>query len=137
PTGSAFAEEYGAQFGQFAQAQGLDSPDPTAILSYDATRVLLAADKNGTSVNGGVLRLATPTEVRDRLRLFDSTHPFMGEGGAIAFTVSGTQPVKALAILALSPVQNAPAGGPIAHTSVFAIAGGQSLYCGNTNCVPQ
>jgi ABC-type branched-subunit amino acid transport system substrate-binding protein len=136
-TQPAFADEYAAQFGPSAQAQGLDSPDPTAILSYDAARVLLAADNSGTGLIGGVLRLASPTQVRDRLRQFDASHPFMGAGGAITFTITGTQPVKALAIVTLTPVSQPAATAPIAHTSIFAVAGGQSLYCAPANCVPQ
>jgi ABC-type branched-subunit amino acid transport system substrate-binding protein len=136
-TEPAFAEEYAAQFGPSAQAQGLESPDPTAILSYDATRVLLAADKSGTGLIGGVLRLASPTQVRDRLRQFDASHPFMGAGGATSFTITGTQPVKALAIETLTPVPNAAATAPIARASMFAVAGGQSLYCAPATCVPQ
>jgi ABC-type branched-subunit amino acid transport system substrate-binding protein len=136
-TQPAFADEYAAQFGPSAQTQGLDSPDPTAILSYDAARVLLAADNSGTGLIGGVLRLASPTQVRDRLRQFDASHPFMGAGGAITFTITGTQPVKALAIVTLTPVPQPAATAPIAHTSMFAVAGGQSLYCAPATCVPQ
>lgn len=133
----AFSDEYAAQFGPAAEPQGLDSPGPTAILSYDAARVLLAAGNRGTSSIGGVLRFPTPNDVRARLLAFDTGHAYMGAGGMIAFSSTGTLTVKALPVLTLTPVQSPADGSPVAHVSVLTVAGGQTTYCGSTNCVPQ
>jgi hypothetical protein len=133
---SSFADPYAQQFGPNAEPSGLDAPDATAILSFDATRVLLAAFSRDTQVAGKTITYATPNQIRARLLQYDSAHPFMGVGGAIAFTITGSEPVKALAVDTLLPVSSPASGAPIAHTSVYLVIGGQGVFCGQASCTP-
>jgi serine/threonine protein kinase len=133
---SSFADPYAQQFGPNAEPSGLDAPDATAILSFDATRVLLAAFSRDTQVASKTITYATPNQIRARLLQYDSAHPFMGVGGAIAFTITGSEPVKALAVDTLLPVSSPASGAPIAHTSVYLVIGGQLVFCGQASCTP-
>lgn len=132
----AFFDDYAAQYGINGEPSGFSSADATSILSYDAASVLLAAANRGIKVTTDTAELPSPTQVRQRLLQFTNESPFMGVGGAIAFTVTGSQPQKALAILALAPVQSPSANQPIAQSTIIAVSGGHTSFCGSaqTNC---
>lgn len=126
----AFFDDYAAQYGINGEPFGLPNPDAASILSFDATHVLLAAEARGIKLSGGQAQLPTPTDVRQRLLQFTAGSPFMGIGGAVAFTITGSQPQKSLAIVTLSPVQTPGQGGPVAVSQVVAVTGGHSGFCG-------
>lgn len=128
-----FFDDYAAQYGINGEPSGFGSAGATSILSYDAASVLLAAEDHAVKVADGTTELPTPTQVRQRLLQFTAGSPFMGIGGAIAFTVTGSQPQKSLAILALQPVQNPTQGQPVAQTTIAAVTGGHSSFCGGAN----
>lgn len=125
-----YFDDYAAEYGPSGQPFGLPNPDPTSILSYDATQVLLAAEARGAKVVGGQEQMPSPTDVRQRLLQFTAGSPFGGVGGAIAFNLTGGQPDKSLAILALTPVRNPGPSQPIVVASVEAVAGGRAAFCG-------
>lgn len=131
-----FFDDYAAQYGINGEPSGFASADATSILSYDAASVLLAAEDRGIKVASDTTQLPSPTEVRQRLLQFTAGSPFMGIGGAVAFTVTGGQPQKALAILALEPAKNPAEGQPIAQATVAAVTGGHGTFCGGatTKC---
>lgn len=132
----AFFDDYAAQYGINGEPSGFPSADATSILSYDAASVLVAAENHGIKGTSDTAQLPSPTQVRQRLLQFTGDSPFMGVGGAIAFTVTGSQPQKSLAILALAPVQSPSANQPVVQAKVVAVTGGHTTFCGGaqTNC---
>lgn len=125
-----FFDDYAAQYGINGDPFGFAAPNAAAILAYDATHVLLAAEAHGIKVSGSQEQLPSPTAVRQRLLQFNAGSPFMGVSGAVAFTVTGSQPDKALAILSLSPAQNPGQNQPVVTVSVAAVTGGRNGFCG-------
>ena len=131
--GTLFDENYLGQFGATAEPFGINGPDGTSILSYDAARVLLAASARGFG-KSSALAYPNPTSVRDQLLQFDLNHPYLGVGGAIAFNVTGSEPVKSFAVIRFQALANEQAGSPIATSSVAYVIGGKQVYCGASNC---
>lgn len=131
-----FANDYEAQYGAQASADGLPAPDATSILSYDALRLLLSAAVRDTKQQSNAIQYATPTQVRLRLLQIDAKHAFVGVGGAIAYTDTGDLIGKSLVIAQLSPRANAGPTAPVALPQIVAVTGGQSEFCGGTSCVP-
>ncbi|MGH2487599.1 MAG: hypothetical protein ACRDHE_16480, partial [Ktedonobacterales bacterium] len=124
---------YLGQFGATGEPFGINGPDSTSILSYDAARVLLAASARGFGKTSAAA-YPDPTSVRDQLLQFDAGHPYLGVGGAIAFTVTGSEPVKAFAVIRFQALANNQAGSPVATSSVAYVIGGKQVYCGASNC---
>lgn len=131
-----FFDDYAGQFGAAAEPMGLPNADAASILSYDAARVLLAADAHAVKTVNGAVTLPDPTTVRQWLLQFDSGHPYQGVGGAIAFTQTGSEPAKALVVLQLVPISHPADNTPMAQLTVVAIVGGRTAFCGgaSTSC---
>jgi len=130
------ASLYTTQFGGATLVDRGVAPSAALILSFDAARLLvLAASKDlPRAPEKQPNWTVDPTTVRVRLRQFDTRHPFMGLGGALAFAITGSQPQKALAILAFEPH---PPSGPtdaVATVSVLRVVGGRDVFCGNSSC---
>lgn len=133
-----FFNDYDGQFLKDAEPAGLPDADATSILSYDGTRLLLAADSHAVKTENGKVTLPNPTTVRLWLLQFNASHPFQGIGGAIAFTQTGSEPNKALVLLKLTPVSQPGDDTPVAQPSMFAVVGGKATFCGSTgsSCAP-
>jgi ABC-type branched-subunit amino acid transport system substrate-binding protein/serine/threonine protein kinase len=129
-----FSNDYLAQFGADGVPSGLNSPDSAAILSFDSVHLLLNADTRGIRNVNGALVFPTPNEIRQRLLQFGPDHPFMGLSGAVAFNQSGTLQAKSFGILQLVSTGVSPSGKAIVRPQVYAVAGGQALFCGTTDC---
>jgi ABC-type branched-subunit amino acid transport system substrate-binding protein len=135
--GPAFFDDYTSQFETNVDSSGMPAPDPTSILSYDATQILGAAVGRAITVaTTGAVQIPTPTQVRDWLLEFNTSHPFLGVGGAVVYSATGSVPDKALAIVKLVPVPTPAQGAPVATTQLVAITGGTINFCGGveTNC---
>ena len=78
-----------------------------------------------------------PAETRIQLLNFDSNHPFVGFGGAIAFTQRGHQVNKALGILGITPVLDAQSSDPVGTFEVVAVTGNKAALCGKSDCSPE
>ena len=132
--GTLFDEDYLGQFGATAEPFGIGGPDGTSILSYDATSVLLQASGRAFGNSNGNVTYPDPTGVRDRLLQIDSTHPYLGVGGSIAFSVTGSEPMKAFAVLQFMPQMKPQPGSPVATSTVAFVVGGKQAFCGGPNC---
>ena len=133
--GTLFDEDYLGQFGANAEPFGIGGPDATSILSYDAARVLLQASaKSFGKGTSGAMVFPDPTGVRDQLLQFDSAHPYLGVGGAIAFTITGSEPVKAFPILQFTQVAKTQTGLPVVTSRVAFVVGGKQVFCGGATC---
>lgn len=133
-----FASDFVEQFGNGTLPDGLAPPDAPSILAYDALRMLLSATARATREQGTSIIYPTPTQVRlDGLLQFTPAHPFVGVGGAIAYTSdTGDLVGKSLVIAQLAPApQNNPAGGPVALPETLAITGGVQAFC-TSSCAP-
>jgi Receptor family ligand binding region len=133
------ADDYTTQLGADAEPDGLPAPDATSILSYDATRLLVTAAAKALQVaNGKVVTYPDPTAVRVRLLAYGQGHRFLGVGGAIQFSITGSLTTKALVITHLAPPDgaNPTPGQPAARADVFAVAGGTNAFCGGSDCQP-
>jgi len=135
-TSPSFFSSFAAQFGQAGTVSGLPVPDATAILFHDAADLLITATGRAMSVAHGVITYATPAAVRSRLLRFDSSHPYVGAGGAIGFAANGSVPQKALPVFELAVVSGASADSVAAHPELLLIAGGRQLFCGGSTCRP-
>jgi ABC-type branched-subunit amino acid transport system substrate-binding protein len=124
------------QFGDAELVNRGVAPNATTILGFDATRMLALAAAKGLPAPEARKENWTvdPTAVRTSLRAFDPRHPFMGLGGAIGFAITGSQPQKALAILAFD--QHDPSGpdDAIATATVFKVVGERDAFCGESSC---
>jgi hypothetical protein len=58
----------------------------------------------------------------------------MGLGGATGFAITGSQPQKALAILAFDQFAPATSDDAVAAVSVFKVVGGRDAFCGSSSC---
>jgi serine/threonine protein kinase len=134
------ADDYATQLGANAEPSGLPGPDATSILSYDAARLLLTSAAQALQVNNGKITYPDPTVVRTQLLTYGQGHRFLGVGGAIQFSITGSPVGKALVITHLTPatdgVSPPAAGQPAARADVFAVAGGPSAFCGGNDCQP-
>ena len=132
-----FATDFVSQFGDGALPNGLTPPDASSILSYDAVRMLLAACAHFIHQQGTTIVYPTsPTQIREDglLQLFTAAHPFVGVGGAVAYTDTGDLVGKSLAIAALVPRAN-PGNGPVALPQTVALTGGVQSFC-TMSCTP-
>jgi ABC-type branched-subunit amino acid transport system substrate-binding protein/serine/threonine protein kinase len=133
---TSFPDSYKAQFGSAAAPGGLSDPDAVAILSEDAMTMLAQASSTGVRTNSRSL-YPDPAETRIQLLNFDTSKPFAGFGGAIAFTQRGHQVNKALGILGITPVIGAQSGDPVGTFQVVAVTGNKAVFCGKSDCSPQ
>ncbi len=134
PTGEqpSFYSDYAQQFGSNAAPDGLASPDATAILAYDAARLLgtaAARAPQGTLLPG-------PSSVLAALGAVRGSGAFQGVGGSISFAGAGGPAGKAMALLRLTRAPGAPASGPALETTVVAVLGGSGAFCGGATCLP-
>ena len=133
-----FSDDYGAQFGLNGEPSGLPGPNQSSILAFDAAHLLLAAGGLVLQVDKGVPTNLDLSQVRLRLLQYDGGHPFMGVGGALAFTITGAQLPKTLLIerLELGAGTAAP-DRPVALPEMVYVVGGKSLFCGSApKCSP-
>jgi hypothetical protein len=126
-----FPDDYAAQFGQTTASGGPPSPNATAILAYDAVRLLGKAVMDAAR---GVT-LPAPAAVLAAVTAVSPERPFQGVGGAIAFHGSGAPVDKALALLGYTPVSGKPApGAPALSARVVVVLGGVAAFCGRASC---
>ncbi len=134
------ADDYTTQLGPDAEPSGLPAPDATSILSYDAARLLVAAAAQALQIANGKITYPDPTAVRTQLLAYGQGHRFLGVGGAIQFSITGSPTGKALVITHLSPANDSAspptAGQPVARADIFAVVGGTSAFCGGSDCQP-
>lgn len=133
------ADDYTTQLGPDAEPSGLPAPDATSILSYDAARLLVTAAAKALQIANGQVTYPDPTAVRVQLLAYGQGHRFLGVGGAIQFSITGSPVGKALIITHVTPAADgaSPAAGqPVARADVFAVAGGSSAFCGGNDCQP-
>jgi ABC-type branched-subunit amino acid transport system substrate-binding protein len=131
-----FGSLFTTQFGGTALVERGVAPNATTILSFDAARLVASAAVKDLpkSLSKQTNWTVDPTAVRTRLRQFDARHPFMGLGGALAFTITGSQPQKALAILAFEQQTPATPADAVATASVLKVVGGREVFCGDSSC---
>lgn len=128
-----FDVDYQLAFGALAEPNGLQDPDATTILSYDAARLLAAADSGLTEAKGNAAS-PDPQQIRMQILQHDQSNPFFGEGGAVVFNLAGKVEGKALALDALRPFDAAAQGKAVVHPVLDRIIGGQDLFCAMTDC---
>lgn len=128
-----FGVDFQVAFGALAEPNGLQDPDATTILAYDATRLLAAADMSIAQAKGNA---ASPDPTRIRIEILQHTpkNPFFGVGGALIFSSAGRVDGKALALDALRPVGTATPGKAVVQLVLDRIIGGQELFCAQTDC---
>ena len=135
-----FADDYTTQLGANAEPNGLPAPDATSILSYDAARLLVTAAAKALQVANGKITYPDPTAVRTQLLAYGQGHRFLGVGGAIQFTITGSPTGKALVIthlrLAADGANPPAAGQPALQADVFAVPGDTNVFCGGNDCQP-
>jgi ABC-type branched-subunit amino acid transport system substrate-binding protein/serine/threonine protein kinase len=137
PDVQVFSDGFATLFKSFWGAGGLSLPGSLAILSYDATNLLLVAlEKNLEMAHNDVV-IPTVQEITVAIRQFTNQQPFMGLGGAVGFSNSIHQPNKALGIYKLLPIPNAPTNAPVVQLQLASVVGGKALFCGHSaNCIP-
>jgi ABC-type branched-subunit amino acid transport system substrate-binding protein len=130
------ASLFTTQFGGATLVDRGVAPNATTILGFDATRLLASAAAKDlpSPASRKANWTVDPTAVRTRLRAFDPDHPFMGLGGATGFAITGSQPQKALAILAFDQHAPTTATDAIATASVFKVVGGRDYFCDESSC---
>ncbi|HEX6541195.1 MAG TPA: hypothetical protein VF040_05520 [Ktedonobacterales bacterium] len=133
---STFTNSFSTLFKSFWGAGGLSMPGSLAILSYDATNLLIATMSNDLKVTKKGIVVPSAQQMKDALAQFTSDHPFVGLGGAVAFTGTDHQPNKALGIYTLLPIPNAPDGSSVMQLQMVSVVGGMSLFCGQSDCNP-
>ncbi len=129
-----FFVDYQQQFAPGTSAAAVASPDALAILSYDAVR--LATTAVGRASHGASSPADVPADVLAGLRMVRPSAPFQGVGGSIAFSGSGAPVAKALALVELTPVPNAPPAGAALQSAVIALLGGTAGFCAGVTCAP-
>ncbi len=128
-----FGVDYQVAFGALAEPYGLQDPDAATILSYDATRLLAAADVSIAQAKGNAAA-PDPTQIRIQILQHTAANPYIGVGGALVFSSAGRLDAKALALDALRPVETVTQGKAVVHLVLDRIIGGQELFCANTDC---
>lgn len=131
-----FSDSFATLFKGFWGTGGLSLPGSLAILSYDATNMLLAALKNDLQAEPSGAKIPTAQQIRSALGRFTAKQPFVGLSGAIGYTDIIHQPNKALGIYSLLPIPNAPDNAPVVQLQLTVVAGGKALFCGQSNCNP-
>jgi serine/threonine protein kinase/ABC-type branched-subunit amino acid transport system substrate-binding protein len=129
----ALASDFAQQFGNLTLPNGLSAPGAPSILAYDAARLLLNATQNVIEHQGVSVPLLQ-NKVRLQLLQISAGHPFVGVGGALAYTITGRLAYKALVIASLTPQPN-PGNGPVARPQIVALTGGPQAFCSST-CTP-
>ncbi|HEX9067433.1 MAG TPA: hypothetical protein VF807_01600, partial [Ktedonobacterales bacterium] len=128
-----FAQSYFDVFGEAAAAEGAKYPSALTILAADATRVLTEAGARQAAMEGGHGEI-DPTKVRTALRTITPDKPLMGYGGAIAFSVTGLQVQRTLAVLRYSVNPNKGPTLAATLTRVDFVVGDRDRFCGKTSC---
>ncbi|MGZ3678934.1 MAG: protein kinase domain-containing protein [Ktedonobacterales bacterium] len=128
-----FGVDYQVAFGALAEPSGLQEPDATTILSYDATRLLAAADVNIAQAKGNTTS-PDPTLIRAQILQYGQSHPFFGVCGAVIFSSAGRVTEKALALDALRPLGGGTPGKAVVQLVLDRIIGGQEMFCAMTDC---
>ena len=136
PDARTFSDSFSTLFKGFWGAGGLSQPGALAILAYDATNMLLSAvTKNIQTTKTGVT-IPTAHQITIALGAFTASQPFVGLGGAVAFSTTAHQPNKALGIYQLLPIPNAPENAPVVQLQLLTVVGGKALFCGQSPCKP-
>ncbi|HEX8037186.1 MAG TPA: hypothetical protein VF510_25250 [Ktedonobacterales bacterium] len=129
-----FSVDYQVAFGALAEPNGLQDPDATTVLSYDATRLLAAADVRIGQAKGNVTS-PDPTQIRIQILQYGQSNPFFGVGGAVVFNTAGRVDGKALALDALRPLSGTVTPDKaVVHLVLDRIIGGQEMFCAMTDC---
>jgi ABC-type branched-subunit amino acid transport system substrate-binding protein len=136
PDVRAFSDNFSALFGGVWGTGGLALPSSLAILSYDASNMLLAALGDDVQVKGNNVTVPTSQQLTIALRQFTVQHPFVGLGGAVGFSNSVHQPNKALGLFMLLPIPNAPDNAPVVQLQLTTVIGGKPVFCGQSACQP-
>lgn len=132
----AFSNGFASSFKSDWDVGALSLPSSLAILSYDATNLLLVALEKDLEMAHDNVTIPTPQEITGAIRQFTSQQPFMGLGGAVGFSNAIHQPNKALGIYKLLPIPNAATDAPVVQLQLTSIVGGKALFCGHSNCTP-
>lgn len=131
-----FSDGFATLFGGVWGKGGLALPGALAILAYDATNMLTSAVGANLKMDKTGVVSPTALEMKQALAQFTTAHPFVGLGGAVAFTSSNHQPNKALGVYAMLPIPNAPENAPIMQLQLVAVIGGKAAFCGQSSCRP-
>ncbi|HEX6797102.1 MAG TPA: hypothetical protein VF116_05230 [Ktedonobacterales bacterium] len=130
-----FASDWVDRFGSRPLPNGLQGPSAESILGYDALRLLLSASKGLYKLQGTTITYPTPTQVRNGLLQINAGNPFVGVGGAVAFSDTGDLVGKSLYIASLAPQANPGSDQPVALPQFVAITGTIQDFCGSS-CTP-
>ena len=136
PDVRAFSDGFSTLFKGFWGAGGLSQPVALSILSYDATNLLLAAVAANVKTTKTGVQIPTAQQITIALGAFTARQPFVGLGGAVAFSNAVHQPNKALGIFELLPITNAPENAPVIQLQLLSVVGGKSTFCGQSSCKP-
>jgi ABC-type branched-subunit amino acid transport system substrate-binding protein/serine/threonine protein kinase len=136
PDVSAFSDSFSTLFKGVWGTGGMAQPGSVAILSYDATNMLMLAVGEDVSMAQGVVNIPTAQQITIVLGEYTAKHPFVGLGGAVAFSNAIHQPNKALGIYSLLPIPNAAASSSVAQLRLVSVIGGAFLFCGQSTCRP-
>ena len=136
PDVSAFSDSFSTLFKGIWGTGGMAQPGSLAILSYDATNMLMLAVGEDVSMAKGAVTIPTTQQITIVLGEYTAKHPFVGLGGAVAFSNAIHQPNKALGIYTLLPIPNAGASASVAQLRLMTVVGGAFLFCGQSTCRP-
>ena len=136
PDARTFSDQFSTLFNSVWGTGDLALPDSLAILTYDATNMLMEAiGRNLTIAKSGVV-IPTAQQIRVALGYYTGEQAFVGLGGAVSFSNTVHQSNKALGIYELLPIPNAPANAPVVQLQLTAVAGGKAAFCGHAFCQP-
>jgi ABC-type branched-subunit amino acid transport system substrate-binding protein/serine/threonine protein kinase len=136
PDVRAFSDGFSTLFKGFWGAGGLALPGSLAILSYDATNLLLVALTKDLQMAHNDVVIPSVEQITVALRQFTDRQPFVGLGGAVGFSNSIHQPNKALGIYTLLPIPNASINSPVVQLQLLTVVGGKTVFCGHSDCTP-
>lgn len=131
-----FSDNFGTLFSGFWGTAGKALPDAQAILAYDATNMLIVAVSNNLQMTKSGITVPNTQQMKQALGQFTAAHPFVGVGGAVAFTNANHQPNKALGIFMMLPIPNAQPDAPVVQIQLMLVVGGRAAFCGQSNCQP-
>jgi ABC-type branched-subunit amino acid transport system substrate-binding protein len=136
PNVRAFSDSFSTLFSGYWGSGGLALPSALAILSYDATNLLMVAVGKNVQMAKGNIVVPTAQQITISLGEFTARQPFVGLGGAVGFSNAIHQPNKALGIYSLLPIPDAPDNAPVIQLQLTDIVGGKATFCGASPCNP-
>lgn len=136
PNVRAFSDSFSTLFSGYWGSGGLALPSALAILSYDATNLLIVAVNQNVQMAKGNVVVPTAQQITVSLSEFTARQPFVGLGGAVGFSNAIHQPNKALGIYTLLPITDAPDNAPVVQLQLTDVIGGKAAFCGASSCNP-